>query len=189
MKGATSETERPTAKGHAADRADAGDGGARVKAPFFDLGALDLNAAQIPAERLRDYIPHSGHMRQIDKVIWHSADYTQALAIKRVRPDEFWCEGHIPGKPILPGVLMIESGAQLASIMYFARMNHRRFAGFTRIEDTVFRGMVVPGDDLYLLAQQVKFNPRRFVSDIQGIVNGRIVFESRITGMILEPES
>lgn len=192
MTGAPTETDQPPAPTDASGAPGAPGGGeapSRAKGPLFDLNPISLAATMISAESIGGYIPHTGHMRQIDRVIWHSADFTRALAIKRVLPDEFWCAGHIPGKPILPGVLMIESGAQLASIMYFARMNHRRFAGFTRIEDTVFRGMVVPGDDLYLLALEVKFNPRRFVSDVQGIVNGRIVFESRITGMILEAEA
>ena len=41
---------------------------------------------------------------------------------------------------------------------------------------------VAPGDDLYLLCKEVKFSPRRFVSDIQGVVNGRLAFEAQITG-------
>ncbi len=167
----------------------AGDAASRARvAPIFDISAIDPAGTMISATQLADYIPHQGHMRQIDRIIWHSSDFTRALAIKKVRDDEFWCAGHIPGKPILPGVLMIESGAQVASVMYFARMNHRNFAGFTRIEDTVFRGMVVPGDDLYLLALEIKFNPRRFISRVQGIVRDKIVFESTITGMILQPD-
>ncbi len=153
--------------------------------PLLDFASIDLTGKMIPHERINDYIPHRGHMLLLDHVIWHRADYTAAVAIKRVRDDEFWCEGHIPGRPILPGVLMVEAGAQLASIMYFARFEHRKFAGFTRIENTVFRGMVVPGDDLYFIAREVKFHPKRFISDCQGLVNGKIVYESRVTGMIL----
>lgn len=157
-------------------------------APLVDLGSIDLAAVAMDQRKIGTFIPHRGHMLQLDRVIWHRDDYTAAVALKRVRDDEFWCEGHIPGRPILPGVLMVEAGAQVASIMYFARMDHRNFAGFTRIEDTVFRGIVVPGDDMYIIAREVKFHPKRFISDIQGIVRGKVVFESRITGMILERE-
>ncbi len=153
--------------------------------PLIDLASVDLSGTMIAHDKINDFIPHQGNMLLLDRVIWHRPDYTAAVALKKVRDDEFWCDGHIPGRPILPGVLMIEAGAQLASIMYFARCNHRNFAGFTRIENTVFRGMVVPGDDLYIVAREVKFHPKRFISDCQGIVNGKIVYESRITGMIL----
>ena len=93
--------------------------------------------------------------------------------------------GHFPGRPILPGVLMVEAGAQLASFLFHGRRNDDSIAGFTRIENAVFRGQVTPGHDLILLAREVKYQPKRFISDIQGVVDDRLVFESRITGMVL----
>ena len=96
-----------------------------------------------------------------------------------------WVPGHFPGRPILPGVMMIEAGAQLASFLFHCRRNDDCIAGFTRIENAVFRGQVVPGQDLVVLAREVKYQPRRFISDIQGIVADRLVFEARITGMVI----
>jgi 3-hydroxymyristoyl/3-hydroxydecanoyl-(acyl carrier protein) dehydratase len=61
--------------------------------------------------------------------------------------------------------------------------NVQGFLGFTRCDETVFRGQVVPGDDLFILARQVERNRRRFVSRAQGVVNGKLVFETLITGM------
>jgi 3-hydroxyacyl-[acyl-carrier-protein] dehydratase len=133
---------------------------------------------------MQKLLPHRDVMFMLDSVVWHADDFTLAVAAKKIRDDEFWCKGHIPGRPILPGVLMVESGAQLASIMYYARVKTDKFAGFTRIEDTAFRGMVVPGDTLYLVTREVKFSMRRFVADVQGIVDDKIVFESRVTGML-----
>ncbi len=164
---------------------DAGDASGRSRhGPLFDLSGIDLRSKVLTRADLEQFIPHRGTMMQIDGVVWQSDDYTRGVAVKHVRPDEFWCAGHIPGRPLLPGVLMIEAGAQLASYLYFVRMEHRKFAGFIRIEDTTFRGTVVPGDDFYLLSQEVKFHPSRFVADIQGMVNNKIVFGGRITGMI-----
>ena len=57
------------------------------------------------------------------------------------------------------------------------------FLGFTHCDETVFRGQVVPGDNLYLLAKQIERNRRRFISKAQGVVNGKLVFETTITGM------
>lgn len=163
-----------------------GQGAIRRAGPLFDVSGLDPHAPPvIDRKGLEEWIPHRGHMLQIDGVLWHSPDYTKGVAIKHVRDDEFWVPGHIPGRPILPGVLMIEASAQLSCIMYFARINKGKFAGFTRIENSVFRGTVEPGDDLLLLSLEHKFHPRRFVADVQGMVKDKIVFESRVTGMIL----
>ncbi len=161
----------------------AGGAGGRVE-PFVDLSTIDLNGMMMSPEAIQKLLPHRDVMFMLDGVVWHADDFTLAVAVKKIRDDEFWCKGHIPGRPILPGVLMVESGAQLASIMYYARVKTDKFAGFTRIEDTAFRGMVVPGDTLYLVTREVKFSMRRFVADVQGIVDDKIVFESRVTGML-----
>ncbi|MBL0921961.1 MAG: beta-hydroxyacyl-ACP dehydratase [Phycisphaerales bacterium] len=161
-----------------------GGGGAPRNTPLFDVSHVDLAARAVTREGLESYIPHRGVMMQLDGVVWHSEDFTQGVGIRHVRPDEFWCAGHIPGRPIMPGVLMIETGAQLASFLYFSRMDHRKFAGFVRIEDFSFRDTVVPGDDLILLSQEVKFSSRRFIADVQGMVRGKVVFGGRVTGMI-----
>lgn len=152
--------------------------------PLFELDGVDRLGIVIDRTGLEAYIPHRGLMMLIDGVVWHNDDYSRGVAVKHVRADEFWCAGHIPGRPLMPGVLMVEAGAQLASFLYYARVDHRKFAGFTRIENTVFRGTVTPGDDLLLLADLVRFQPRRFIYDLQGMVGDRIVFESRATGMI-----
>lgn len=152
--------------------------------PFVDLRTIDLDKFMITREQTMEYLPHRDVMLLLDGVVWHADDFTLAVAVKKIRHDEFWAKGHIPGRPILPGVLMVEAGAQLASIMYYARVKTDKFAGFTRIENTAFRGMVVPGDTLYFVSREVKFSPRRFVADVQGILEDKIVFESRVSGML-----
>lgn len=127
--------------------------------------------------------PQCGHMRQLDHVIWRNADLTDVLGVKFIRNDEFWVPGHIPGRPLFPGVLMIEAAAQVSSWLQRTKYTDLGFLGFIRCDDTVFRGQVVPGDTLYLLAHEELSSRKRFVSLTQGIVNGKIVFESKITGM------
>mgnify|MGYP001203512514 CR=1 FL=1 len=175
-------TEQPPRARGASETADRSSGPRNT--PLFDVSGIDLGAVVVSRKGMESYIPHRGIMLQIDAVAWHSPDFTQGVAVRHVRPDEFWCEGHIPGRPLMPGVLMIESGAQLASFLYFSRMDHRKFAGFVRIEDFSFRDQVVPGDDLILLSQEVKFSSRRFVADVQGMVRNKVVFGGRVTGMI-----
>lgn len=153
------------------------------KAPLFDLGGIDLSARRADRKQIERWVPHRGQMALLDYIVWHSDDFRRGVALKHVRDDEFWVPGHFPAKAMLPGVLMIESGAQLATFLYNARFPEPRIAAFVRLEEATFRIPVVPGDDLYLLCQEVKFTPRRFSSDIQGMVDGKVVFDARITGM------
>lgn len=152
---------------------------------LFDISAIDRNAVAISAEEVGQLNPQCGDMRQLDHVIWFNHDKSEVLGVKYVRDDEFWVPGHIPGRPLLPGVLMIEAGAQLCSVQYKAKGGEHRFIGFTRCDDVAFRGQVVPGDTLYLLSKEISFGARRFIARAQGVVNDRLVFEAKITGMVL----
>ena len=152
---------------------------------LFDISSLDLKGVQVSREEVGRMNPQCGDMRQLDYVIWTSPNCAEALGVKHIRPDEFWVPGHVPGRPLFPGVLMIEAGAQLCSIQYKCKTKSLAFLGFTRCDNVAFRGQVVPGDTLYLLGKEVDFAARRFVSDVQGIVNGKLVFEARITGMVM----
>lgn len=152
---------------------------------LFDISHIDLNQVAVSAEEVGRLNPQCGDMRQLDHMIWMNPERTEAFGVKQVKPDEFWVSGHIPGRPLMPGVLMIEAGAQLCSILYKKKTGNTAFLGFTRCEDVAFRGQVVPGDSLYLLSKEVKFGERRFVSSVQGLVHGKLVFEGRITGMVL----
>lgn len=154
--------------------------------PLFDISGLDLSSIRVDRDGIGKRLPHRGVMAQLDGVVWTDDGFTRGVAVKHVRSDEFWCAGHIPGRPILPGVLMVEAGAQLASYLYHSRLpEERRFAGFTRIQDTVFRGSVEPDCELYLLSKEVRFSPKRFIADVQGVVGDTIVFESQVTGMLI----
>ena len=151
----------------------------------IDLNGVDLSKVVFGPEELNKELPQTGHMRHCDGVLWHNADYTAAVGYKDVRPDEFWVPGHIPGRPLLPGVLMIEAAAQMASFLNTKSGRVKGFLGFTRCDEVSFRGQVVPGDRLLLLAHLLEFNRRRFVSHCQGVVNGKLVFDGKITGMTL----
>ena len=154
---------------------------------LFDLSAIDLTQVAVTPDAVAGMNPQAGHMRHLDYVIWKSEDSTSGLGVKAVRDDEFWVDGHIPGRPLMPGVLMIEAAAQLCSLLH--KCAHpivgAKFLGFTRCDEVVFRGQVIPGDTLYLLARELSFRRRRFVSATQAIVDSRLVFEAKITGMVL----
>jgi 3-hydroxyacyl-[acyl-carrier-protein] dehydratase len=153
--------------------------------PLFDISRHDLSIEFITPSKLDDLLPQCGDMRQVDRVAWIDDDATRAIGVKSVRNDEFWVPGHIPERPLLPGVIMIEAAAQLSSVLYQYRQNfeHSEFLGLTRVDDCVLRGTVEPGQTLVLLAKEKKFQRRRFSCHAQGLVDGNVVFEVQCTGM------
>lgn len=150
---------------------------------LFDLSGINLDQVQFDAAAIEATNPHRGHMRLIDGIIHMPPEMDRVVAFKDVRADEFWVPGHIPGRPLLPGVLMIEAAAQVASFVFLRRMPGVKFLGFSGVDNVKFRGQVVPGDRLILLGKEVETRPRRIICEGQGWVRGTLVFEARITGM------
>lgn len=153
--------------------------------PLFDVSGIDLSRTICDSTGLDEILPQTGPMRQVDRIVWASDDLRKCLAVKEVRPDEFWCEHHIKGRPLFPGVLMIESTAQAASWLFRTRFPALGFLGFLRCDEASFRGQVVPGDTFVILIEEIEANPRRFISRTQGFVRNKLVFEAKITGMAI----
>jgi len=124
-------------------------------------------------------------MRLLDAIVWEQYDPSVlAIGYKDIGDNEFWVPGHIPGRPIFPGVLMIEAAAQFASYLTLRFFEDQKsFIGFAGVDEVKFRGQVVPGDRFYLLIQALSLKTRRSICKAQGMVNGNLVFEGTITGM------
>lgn len=150
---------------------------------LFDIASLDLNHVAYDTAAVEKVNPHRGHMRMLDGIIYLKEGATAGLAYKDVKADEFWVAGHIPGRPIFPGVLMIEAAAQLASFCTLLRLKDQQFMGFVGCEDVKFRGQVTPGDRLLILGQETEFRPRRITCRAQILAKGSLVFEGTIVGM------
>lgn len=150
---------------------------------LFDITGIDFDHVHLDAQAIEKFNPQRGDMRLLDGILWHDHKTGRAVAYHDVRHDAFWVQGHIPGRPLLPGVLMIEAGAQLASFMVISHLGTPTFLGFVGCDDVKFRGQVVPGDRLIILGKSVKFKPRQSTCAIQGLVNGTMVFEAVIIGM------
>ncbi|MAI66549.1 MAG: beta-hydroxyacyl-ACP dehydratase [Phycisphaerales bacterium] len=153
--------------------------------PIIDISTIDLTCIALSEEEVGKINPQAGDMRQLNHVAWLSDDNQSAVGMRYVKDDEFWVDGHIPGRPIYPGVLMIEAAAQISSILYHLNSEGNHFMGFTRCDDCSFRGQVLPGDTLVLSSIIRKFQRRRFICDAQGFVDGNFVFEAKITGMMM----
>ncbi len=152
-------------------------------APIFlvDLSAIDLNKVITPLEEIRKVIPQRFEMEMLSGLVYESPDI--AVGYKDVTLDDFWVRGHIPGRPLMPGVMMIECAAQLCAYITMKRQPQMGFVGFARCDEVSFRGTVVPPGRLYMLAKLVELSRRRAIAKCQGVHNGTLVFEATVTGM------
>jgi len=151
--------------------------------PFIDLSTLDLNKLCVTREQIYERLPHRHEFMQVDGIIHLDRERRLAVGLRDIREDEFWVRGHIPGRPLFPGVLMLESAAHMASYLSQELCPDDRFLGFGGVDGVKFRGAVAPPARMYLLLKAIDIRPRRTICDAQGIVDGKLVFEARITGL------
>jgi 3-hydroxyacyl-[acyl-carrier-protein] dehydratase len=155
---------------------------------LFDLSKLDLTAKPVfDKEAILKANPQRFEMQQLDAVLWYDKEKARILGYKDVTANEFWVRGHIPGRPLMPGVIMIEAAAQLSSFFFKQVFKIEGFIGFAGIGSAKFRSVVEPGKRLYLLGHVTKFKRRQRTThvetSVQGVVDGTIVFEALVAGM------
>ena len=139
----------------------------------------------IDAAGIEKVIPHRGVMRMVDEI--RELTETSAVGIKYVRDDEFWCAGHFPGKPIMPGVLQIESLAQTGCFLALKHLNITDgsvLGYFTTIERIKFSHMVKPGDTLELHVELVMTKMRLYKFHGIAMVGDKKVAEATFTAVM-----
>jgi 3-hydroxyacyl-[acyl-carrier-protein] dehydratase len=149
---------------------------------LFDISAIDFNKILFDHEAVREINPQRGDMEHLDAILYADTEHDRLVGIKDVRADEFWVAGHIPGRPLLPGVIMIESAAQLSAFYVKKFKGWKGFVGFGGVEECKFRSQVPPGKRMILLGELLWERHHRMCSAVQGIVDGAIAFETRVVG-------
>ncbi len=150
---------------------------------LFDLSGIDLNRVVADKDDIRKINPQRHEFEQLDGVVYSDPQRRVIVGLRDIKVDEWWARGHLPGRPLFPGVLMIEAAAQLAGYFTKKLLADPRFIGFGGLDKVKFREVVVPPARMYILAKAVDMRPRRTVCNVQEVVNGRLVFEGQVTGM------
>ena len=142
----------------------------------------------IDVNEIKTIIPHRYPFLLVDRVISLEKSKT-AVGIKNVSANEGFFEGHFPGNPIMPGVLIVEALAQTAGILGNVSSEKKyKSVYFMSIERAKFRKPVVPGDQLRLEVEIIK--QRNTVLKFSGIarVDDKVVAEAEFTALMTDME-
>jgi 3-hydroxyacyl-[acyl-carrier-protein] dehydratase len=156
--------------------------------PLIDLSAIDLETVAYDAEALNTYLPQKFAMRQLHGI--HHVDLEAGICVgfRDVRDDEFWCEGHFPSRPVFPGVMLVETVAQLCVFFWREAIGIKEAPGramlFGGIDKVKFRDAIFPGQRVVLVLSVKELKIRRSIYETQAFVNGKLVFAGQITGLL-----
>ena len=134
-------------------------------------GVLDVS-------EIMKIIPHREPFLFVDRVTILEKG-RRAVGIKNVTINDYFFRGHFPGRPVMPGVIIVEAMAQVAAVMMLAsEENKGKLAFFLSIDNVKFRKPVVPGDQLVLEVEAIKVKSKTAQVRGRALVDGKVVAEA-----------
>jgi UDP-3-O-[3-hydroxymyristoyl] N-acetylglucosamine deacetylase/3-hydroxyacyl-[acyl-carrier-protein] dehydratase len=157
----------------------------------YALGGVGIDyhpreGEELNTEEIMKILPHRPPFLFVDKIIRLEIG-RRAVGIKNLSMDDYFFKGHFPGKPVMPGVLIIESMAQVGGVMMLAPEENRgKLAFFLAANNIKFRKTVVPGDQLVLEVTAGKIKSKTGQVHGQALVDGKVVAEADLLFALVE---
>lgn len=135
-------------------------------------------------------LPHRYPFLLVDRINELQPD-RRIVGIKNVTINEPFFQGHFPGRPVMPGVLIIEAMAQVGGILAFKSMGHvaKPVVYLTGVDGAKFRKPVVPGDQLRFEIDVVKKRAPFWKMQGKAFVETELVCEAEVTAMVTEEKA
>ena len=155
-------------------------------APLYDYQRFNYDKPLYHLDDIRKMNAQRHEMEQLTGIVWVDEAEGGIIGFKDYSDDEFWIKGHMPGFPLLPGVLLCESAAQLAA--FFVRkynlLKSGDFMGFGGMDEIRFRQAVFPPSRVIFLAKSIRIRPRVVAQfKIQAYVNDTLAMEGSLLGV------
>ena len=141
--------------------------------------------------RVMKLLPHRYPFLLVDRMYDMDRDVS-AIGIKNVTINEPFFQGHFPGFPVMPGVLIIEGLAQTAGALCVHSLGEDykpQIVYFMGIDNAKFRKPVLPGDQLHYHVRKIRGRGRAWRFSGEAKVNGAVVAEAEISAMIVDPDA
>ncbi|TWT58790.1 3-hydroxyacyl-[acyl-carrier-protein] dehydratase FabZ [Thalassoglobus neptunius] len=154
--------------------------------PLFDYKQFDYDKPLLDLNEVRKVNPQRHEMEQLSGIVHIDREQHGLVGFKEVSNDEFWIKGHMPGFPLMPGVMLCEAAAQLAG--FYARkydlLGAGDYLGFGGMNDVRFRRPVYPDCRLIICARILKVRPKRLAEfEFQGFVDDKMVYNGTMIGV------
>ncbi len=152
---------------------------------ILDPELFDFDNVIADIDAIRKFNPQRFEMEQLTAMIHEDRERGICVGYKDVTHDEFWVRGHMPGLPLMPGVVMLEAVAQVCCYCsHKFQLLGDSMVGFGGLEEVRFREPVVPGDRLVVMCELLKVRkPHLIICRFQGVVGRKMVVEGILKGI------
>lgn len=154
----------------------------------MDATAAGHTVAEIDIVRVMEMIPHRYPMLMVDRVI-EVVPNVSAIGIKNVSANENYFQGHFPRRPVMPGVMIIESMAQTAAVLVVHTLGDAaagKLVYFMSVDQVRFRRPVTPGDQMRIHVEKIHHRRNVWKFFAQARVDDRACAEAEFAAMILD---
>jgi 3-hydroxyacyl-[acyl-carrier-protein] dehydratase len=140
------------------------------------------------AKEIAKILPHKYPFLLVDRVVYLNLEENQIIGQKNVSMNEQFFQGHFPGAPIMPGVLILEALAQTGGILVHQKGFDQKIAVLLTMNNVKFRRPVLPGDVLILHATALHLSNRAGKFTTKALVNDQIVAEAEVAFALVDKE-
>lgn len=148
-----------------------------------------MTSAPFGRQEIEAIIPHRDPFLFLDEVL-ELEPGSRVVARKAVRPDDWYFPGHFPGRPIMPGVIIVEAMAQAGAVAVLSEPGNRgKLALFAGIDDVRFKRIVQPGDELVLTCELESVRGPVGRGRATAVVEGRLAARGTLTFAAQDAES
>jgi len=164
-------------------------GGNVALARALSRAAQRLGAPTMDIGRIMDWLPHRYPFLLVDRIV-EIEGTKRIVGIKNVTINEPFFQGHFPGHPIMPGMLIIEAMAQVGGMLLMSHFEGQNVEDkvmyFMSLDNVKFRRPVVPGDQIRFELEMLSFRGKTCKMKGVGYVEGQVVAEAEMMAMVVD---